>query len=706
MGGKDAASPRYIFTCLEPIARTIFHPDDDDLLTYLNDDGATIEPEFYVPVIPMVLVNGSDGIGTGYSSAISNYNPREIIANLRRKLNGEQVEPMTPYYYGFDGDILVDDKKSGTFKVHGKIERVDDTTLLITELPLKKWTQDYKQFLETMITGGEKQPPEIKDFKENHTESTVRFTIVAEKDKLDAFEKDKTGLMGKFKLNSSLSTTNMNLFDPEKRIVKYASPEDIMTEFFQVRLDFYVKRKVMLVAKLEREQRMLSNKARFVEEVCSGALVVNNRKRKELLSDLQNRGYETFLSDPKKKGPSDPSEEDDGDKSDSEDEELSDSDLGKGYEYLLGMKIWSLTYEKAEAIRAQLAEKTAELETLKATSPEQLWHNDLDAVEAALDQRDIDFEQSAKEEQRAQKKNQKRQAKKKPAARGKKKKDEWDSDMERSSDSESDDDDESEAAPAPVRKPSAPRPKPTIKKPSAAPVAKSSAASAPAPKKPSQSVDKPTIARPLKDSVMELDSNAESDSDGSFAHDRKPAAKKPVATKVKAVASAKTTTKFPESDSDESFSEKALIERLKTKQVAPHAESKPSANISKKRPSPKNDEMEEDEESIDDDDNFALASVTPAKGKVAKTASTKTQVAKKARSMPLKKVSSAAVPAKKAVDHDDAESDLEFRSERDIPRALKPAPARARSGRASSKQPVVYNVDSDESSDDYDDDSE
>ena len=105
MGGKDAASPRYIFTCLEPIARTIFHPDDDDLLTYLSDDGASIEPEYYVPVIPMVLVNGSDGIGTGYSSAINNYNPRDIIANLRRKLQGEDFVPMTPFYYGFEGEV-------------------------------------------------------------------------------------------------------------------------------------------------------------------------------------------------------------------------------------------------------------------------------------------------------------------------------------------------------------------------------------------------------------------------------------------------------------------------------------------------------------------------------------------------------------------------------------------------------------------------
>lgn len=108
MGGKDAASARYIFTKLEPIARTIFHPDDDDLLEYLNDDGASIEPKFYVPVIPMILCNGSEGIGTGWSCTVCNHNPREIVAKLRRKIHGDQEEeetPLSPFYSGFVGEV-------------------------------------------------------------------------------------------------------------------------------------------------------------------------------------------------------------------------------------------------------------------------------------------------------------------------------------------------------------------------------------------------------------------------------------------------------------------------------------------------------------------------------------------------------------------------------------------------------------------------
>lgn len=105
MGGKDAASPRYVFTKLEKITRTIFHPDDDALLNYLSDDGVTIEPDFYMPVIPMVLVNGSDGIGTGWSSSVNNHDPRTITSNIRKLIRGESLEQMRPFYSGFNGEV-------------------------------------------------------------------------------------------------------------------------------------------------------------------------------------------------------------------------------------------------------------------------------------------------------------------------------------------------------------------------------------------------------------------------------------------------------------------------------------------------------------------------------------------------------------------------------------------------------------------------
>ena len=129
MGGKDHASARYIFTRLEKITRTIFHPDDDALLNYLNDDDLSIEPEYYMPVIPMVLINGSDGIGTGYSSTIQNHDPREVITNLRRMINGDEPE-VNPHFSRYTGEITTEiGKRDGSYSVKGKIEHTNETTL-------------------------------------------------------------------------------------------------------------------------------------------------------------------------------------------------------------------------------------------------------------------------------------------------------------------------------------------------------------------------------------------------------------------------------------------------------------------------------------------------------------------------------------------------------------------------------------------------
>lgn len=429
MGGKDSASPRYIFTKLEKITRTIFHPDDDELLNYLNDDGMSIEPEHFMPVIPMILVNGAEGIGTGWSSKVANYDPRLIIANIRRMIKGEVLEEMHPFFSGFVGEIIPDG--DGKYLVKGVIERTNETTLVISELPVKKWTQDYKEFLEKKLVSEKAgQAPEIRDFQENHTDTTVSFKITADKDLIDEWEATpKGGLYAKFSLAGSLSTSNMHLYDTEQRIIKYEKPEDILKVFFDLRLEFYARRKDLLVKKLRREQRMLSNKARFVEEVCSGELVVSNRKKAELLADLQRRGYDLF---DKADGNEETTE-------DETDEESSLATLSKGYEYLLGMKIWSLTYEKAQELRKQLAERTAELKDLEGTAPSQIWLNDLDAIEVAMDERDIEIAEAHEDEKKAQSKTAKRNAskQKKTAATAKKrgtkgKKGGWNSEDEES----------------------------------------------------------------------------------------------------------------------------------------------------------------------------------------------------------------------------------------------------------------------------------
>jgi len=399
MGGKDAASPRYIFTKLEKITRAIFHEDDDALLQYLTDDGMNIEPEFYMPVIPMILVNGSDGIGTGWSTFVPNYSTRQIIRNIRNLIHGEEMENMMPFYSGYSGDVIPETGiREGSFIVRGKIEVVDDSTILISELPVKTWTQNYKVFLESLLISNGKSESDIKDFKEDHTDTTVSFTITASKEKIDSFAHVKDGLYGKFKLLGKLHTTNMHMFDELGRIIKYHNPLEIMTSFYSTRLDFYGQRKDLLLLVLRRDLKILSNKARFVEEVCKDDLIINNRKRKEILYELQDRGYDLF--DGKKEKGDESSESDD-----FLEDNATDGELARGYEYLLGLKIWNLTFEKVEKLRQQVKDKEVTVIELEATPLSKLWENDLDTIEDILDERDEEIELCAEEERKAQKKN-------------------------------------------------------------------------------------------------------------------------------------------------------------------------------------------------------------------------------------------------------------------------------------------------------------
>eukprot|EP00918_Siedleckia_nematoides_P035624 GHVU01077351.1.p1 GENE.GHVU01077351.1~~GHVU01077351.1.p1 ORF type:complete len:1037 (+),score=260.62 GHVU01077351.1:329-3112(+) len=152
-GGKDASAPRYICTRLALCARHIFHPSDDALLEYQNEEGSIIEPKFYVPVIPTVLVNGAEGIGTGWSCNVPNFNPMDVIENIRLFLRGLPMEPMKPWYRNFKGHV--DSKENGRYDTVGVWKKLDDATIEITELPVKKWTSDYKAFLDRLLPRAE-----------------------------------------------------------------------------------------------------------------------------------------------------------------------------------------------------------------------------------------------------------------------------------------------------------------------------------------------------------------------------------------------------------------------------------------------------------------------------------------------------------------------------------------------------------------------
>ena len=135
-GGKDHASERYIFTKLNKLTRIIYPEMDDCILKYLDDDGQQVEPIYYGPIIPMILVNGSVGIGTGFSTFVPCYNPFHIINWLKQQLIGSSKNEVNIdlYYHGFKGTIK--DLTGGKYLIKGCYDKINDNKITVTELPI------------------------------------------------------------------------------------------------------------------------------------------------------------------------------------------------------------------------------------------------------------------------------------------------------------------------------------------------------------------------------------------------------------------------------------------------------------------------------------------------------------------------------------------------------------------------------------------
>ncbi|RMX40987.1 hypothetical protein pdam_00011595 [Pocillopora damicornis] len=415
-GGKDAASPRYIFTMMSPLTKLLFHAHDMPSLTYLFDDNQPVEPEWYCPIIPLVLVNGAEGIGTGYSTKVPNFDVRQIISNLKKMINGEEPEEMIPSFKNFTGTISQID--SHKFLVQGNVEVVDNKTIEISELPVGIWTQVYKEnVLEPMLHGSEKIPPILTDYKEYHTDVTVKFVLNMAEDKLA--EAEATGLHKKFKLEASINTSNMVLFDALGCLRKYESPLDILKEFFELRLEKYAVRKAWLDGMLTAESTKLSSQARFILEKIEGQIIIENRTKRDIVTTLVQHGYP---SDPIKawKDTQKSSAPDEGDTDDASSVASSTSSAGgPDFGYLLSMSMLSLSREKKEELLKEKDNKLEELNILRRKSPQDLWLEDLDSFFEELER----AEQQEKEDQEMyvkSKAGRSQQQKKKPSKPAKK----------------------------------------------------------------------------------------------------------------------------------------------------------------------------------------------------------------------------------------------------------------------------------------------
>lgn len=364
-GGQDSASPRYIFTYLTPqVTRAVFKKEDDDILVQVDDDGQLVEPEVYYPVIPMLLVNGCVGIGTGFSTDVPSHNPADLVAVLRSRLTGAINDfastKLKPWYNGFTGAIVgASDGKGWVTK--GRYEFVDDDAahVRITELPVGTWTQDYKEFLEEHISddGGKDGKP-LRDVENNNNDMDVSFTLKMDPDAYHEARAYPEEFEKKFRLNSNIRATNMVAFDSNGKIRRFGSVAEILEDFYGARIDAYQRRKDSELKRMDSEILELRARLKFIEAILKGTIVVANQEDDVILAGLKKLALPP-LSD------------------------TSRPDDLRAYEYLLRIRIDRIKASAVEELRKQVAEQVAERDVLAAKTAEKLWLEDLDTFETA-----------------------------------------------------------------------------------------------------------------------------------------------------------------------------------------------------------------------------------------------------------------------------------------------------------------------------------
>ena len=329
----EAGAPRYISTKLTKNFRLLYK--DFELLENQVEEGNVIEPKFFLPIIPTVLLNGSSGIAVGFATNILNRNPLDLIDACVKVLDGKRVGKLLPWLKDYNGPI----EQVGTsnqYIMRGQYQITNTTTVTVSELPPSVTFQKYEAHLNSLQDRG------IIASYEDNSANGINYIIKFARATL-------TNLIEKDKLDQTLKmieteTENLTCLDERGKLLIFENIPQIVEYFTNFRLSFYSKRKAFLINKYNEELTYLSNRARFIKLIIDGKLKVNNVPRKEIILYLETNKFDQ---------------------------------VNGTYLYLLNMPIHSLSKETYEALLKEVSEKQAELAEIKKKDPTDMYREDL-----------------------------------------------------------------------------------------------------------------------------------------------------------------------------------------------------------------------------------------------------------------------------------------------------------------------------------------
>ena len=339
----EAGAPRYVSTKLHENFRLLYK--DFELLSPRHEEGSQIEPEYFLPIIPTVLLNGSSGIAVGFATNILNRNPLDLIECCLRELNGKRFKEPAPWINGFNGEVVTneDSDAKSAWLFRGKYAVKNTTTIDITELPPSVTYEKFDKYLNDL-----EDSRRIATY-ENNCKSDINYTI-----KLSRSDMSGLGVGDKLKRFLKMEerqTENFTVLDETGTLMIFETASEIIKYFVAFRMKYYIKRKAFIIDKLKKELIFLSNKARFIKMIIDGKIKINNVARQKIIDVLTKEKFD---------------------------------EIDGSYGYLLSMPIHTLTKEKYEELLRQEAEKNKELIEMKKVQPIDMYTGDLNDLKRVL----------------------------------------------------------------------------------------------------------------------------------------------------------------------------------------------------------------------------------------------------------------------------------------------------------------------------------
>ncbi len=331
---QEASASRYIYTFGSPEFFTLFNKEDNEILLHQTFEGTRIEPRFFVPELPLLLINGSEGVSSGFAQKILPRNPASIAKAIRLMLSGKPVDPtlLTPYYVGFNGTIE-HGETTAQWVLKGIVKKIAMNKVEISEVPVG---YDLRGYLDVLDTLEEKKV--IQSYVDKSEDDNFLFEVTIPSKSLKDSTDDE--LLQMLKLVKRVSE-NYTVIDENNKIRIFESALDILNHFVKIKLEYVTKRKANQLANLSSDIEVANSKYEFIKAIINGELIVGNRKKAAIIADLETMDLITLVNGT--------------------------------YDYLLRMPIFNLTNEELEKLEKNIKLAKNSLNELETQSINEIW---------------------------------------------------------------------------------------------------------------------------------------------------------------------------------------------------------------------------------------------------------------------------------------------------------------------------------------------